>query len=271
MQAKAAKHKNITAPPQVIEQHETVVKEGSSKRNITRKKTDGRDTGNFDSRNKKQGGHGKGQWKVDEMMYDDEPAPLDEKDPLYDEQQAHYILSSHEDPVSRMYDPNEGKAVYGPMLTLSEFKHQVQECLQEYFDSCDSDEVIRSLEELKCREYHPEVVKKAVSISLDKHPRERELTSRLLTCLHPKPLADGDMEKGFNILLDSLDDLSTDVPEARVSFFGVMSFVMLCVCCWVSTCHLVLNQWRSHSYVSYGISFGLEFRLWLLRFLRVQL
>jgi programmed cell death protein 4 len=52
---------------------------------------------------------------------------------------------------------------------------------------------------------------------LDKHPRERELISRLLTCLHPSPLKDRDMEEGFNILLDSLDDLSTDVPEARVS------------------------------------------------------
>jgi programmed cell death protein 4 len=204
--------------PTPAEEHETVVKEeGSAKRNITRKKTDARDTGNFDSRNKKQGGHGKGQWKAEDMMYDDVATPIDEMDPIYDEHQAAYILSSHEAPVTRHYDETEGKAVYGPLLTLSEFKHQVQEALLEYFDSCDSDEVIRSIEELKCREYHPEVIKKAVSISLDKHPRERELVSRLLTCMHPHPLADGDMEQGFNVLLDSLDDLSTDVPDARVS------------------------------------------------------
>ena len=103
------------------------------------------------------------------------------------------------------------------MLTLSEFKIQVAESLKEFFDSCDTDQAIRSIEELQCREYHPDVVKKAISISLDKHPRERELVSRLLTCLHPTPLSDRDMEVGFNILLDSLDDLTTDVPEARVS------------------------------------------------------
>lgn len=194
----------------VDDQHTTKVKEGTAKRNITRKKTEG----NFDSRNKKQGGHGKGKWK-DDIIYDEEVEPLDKKDPLYDETKGKYVLSSHEDPESRNYDPSEGRAVYGPMLTESEFKLQVTENLKEYFDSCDTDEVIRSIEELKCREYHPDVVKRAISDSLDKHPRERELISRLLTCLHPTPLTDKDMEEGFDILLDSLDDLTTDVPDAK--------------------------------------------------------
>lgn len=218
-QAKFLKHKNV--PPSTIEiNHETKVKEGTAKRNIIRKKTDSRDTGNFDSRNKKQGGHGKGKWKDDEIYYEEDNEPLDEKDPLFDEEQAPgIILSSLEDPESRNFDPAEGRPVYGPMLTQSEFKLQVGDCLQEYFDSCDTDEVIRSIEELHCREYHPDVVKKAISLSLDKHPRERELVSRLLTCLHPTPLTDGDMEFGFDLLLDALDDLTTDVPEARVSIW----------------------------------------------------
>lgn len=214
-QAKFLKHQ---AHQQDITDHETKVKEeGSAKRNITRKKTDPRETGNFDSRNKKQGGHGKGKWKDDDMLYDDEPVPLDENDPCYDEQQGPgIILSSVEDPESRNYLETEGKPVYGPMLTQSEFKLQVQDCLKEYFESCDSDEFIRSIEELQCREFHSDVVKRAVSLSLDKHPRERELVSRLLTCLHPAPLSDEDMEAGFDTLLDSLDDLTTDVPEAPV-------------------------------------------------------
>lgn len=214
-QAKAKFLKHQSTPP-AVDDHETKVKEGTAKRNITRKKTDSKDTGNYDSRNKKHGGHGKGQWKDDELIFDESVEPLDEKDPLYDETQARYILSSHEEPVTRNFDETEGKAVYGPMLTQSEFKIQVQDILQEYFDSCDVDEVIRSIEELQCKEFHADVVKKAVSISLDKHPRERELVSRLLTCLHPKPLSDSDMEQGFDVLLDSLDDLTTDVPEAKV-------------------------------------------------------
>lgn len=199
-------------PPNIAidDQHVTKIKEGTAKRNISRKKTEG----NYDSRNKKYGGHGKGQWKED-VIYDDEIEPLDEKDPLYDETEGKYVLSSHEDPESRYFDPSEGRAVYGPMLTESEFKLQLAENLKEYFDSCDVEEVIHGIEELRCKEYHSDVVKKAVSISLDKNPREREMVSRLLTCLHPTPLSDADMEEGFDILLDSLDDLTTDVPDAR--------------------------------------------------------
>ena len=197
----------------VNEKHATKTKEGTAKRNIQRKKTEG----NFDSRNKKQGGHGKGKWKEDIIYDDEEVEPIDENDPLYDETEGKYVLGSTEDPESRNYDETEGRLVYGPMLTLSEFKLQVHQNLEEYFDSCDTDEVIRSIDELKCKEYHANIVKKAVSISLDKHPRERELISRLLTCLHPTPLTDKDMEEGFEILLDSLDDLTTDVPDAKVS------------------------------------------------------
>ena len=99
VQAKALKHSNggteqsatTDAPPVAVigghghmDDHDTKTKEGTAKRNIVRKKTDPRDTGNYDSRNKKQGGHGKGKWKED-IIYDDDVEPLDEKDPLFDE------------------------------------------------------------------------------------------------------------------------------------------------------------------------------------------
>lgn len=150
--------------------------------------------------------------------------PLDEKDPIYDEAEdsTKYILSSASgvaDPGCRGFDPQTEKAVYGPLLTESEFKIQAAECLKEYFDSCDADEVIRSLDELGCKEYHPEIIKKAVSLAMDKSPRECELTSRLLSCLQPSPLSHADMEAGFTILLDGLDELSKDVPDAKVRNF----------------------------------------------------
>ena len=132
-----------------------------------------------------------------------------------------YILSSTSgaeirNGAKRGVDPGTSKAVYGPLLTLNEFKIQFAECIKEYYDSCDADEAIRTLIELGCEEYHPEIVKKAISLSLDQGPRERELTSRLLTCLHPTPLSLHDMETGFNILLDGIDELSKDVPDAAV-------------------------------------------------------
>lgn len=225
-QAKAAKitAKTAASDAKVEDDYETRVVEGTAKRNITRKKTADKDSGNFNSAFKKQGGHGKGQWK--EMMDPSyaEKDPIDEKDPIYDEAEdsSKYILSSilQTDAVAaekRGYDPGTSKAVYGPLLTLSEFKLQLTECIHEYYDSADADEVIRTLEELGCQEYHSEIVKKAVSLALDKSSRSRELTSRLLTCLHPTPMSMLDMTKGFEKLLDSMEDLQTDVPDAAVS------------------------------------------------------
>jgi MA3 domain len=198
---------------------ETKTKEvGSARRNIQRKKS-GVAEGKYDNRNKKQGGHGKGQWKLDGSILDDYAGEaLNEDDPIYDETvQAKYILSSGEMTETPVALQN-GKAIYGPLLTLPEFKIRLTETFREYFDSADSDEVIRSIEEMKCRAYYPEVVKKAVSLSLDEGPRERELVSRLLTCLHPTPLSDQDMEIGFELLLDGLDELVIDCPDAHVSF-----------------------------------------------------
>ena len=116
-----------------------------------------------------------------------------------------YILSSSEvaDELCHLgaspsaYNANNNKANYGPMLTLSEFKIRVSDAVREYFDSSDANEVVRCINEMKCRNYHPEVAKHAISLELDARPRERELVSRLLACLHPNPLADEEMEMVF--------------------------------------------------------------------------
>lgn len=203
-------------------EHETKVKEeGSSRRNITRKKSDG---ANYDAKNKKQGGSGKGKWSNDvDAIFDDELPDLDKNDPLYDDNDVNssYFLSSApaaangDDSTPSGYDPVAERAVFGPMLTLSEFKIRVLESLREYFDSGDAGEFIQSVQEMKCKAYHSEVVKRAVSLSCDEGPRERELTSRLLTCIHPSLLSDANMEAGFEQVLESLDDLEIDIPDAR--------------------------------------------------------
>ena len=233
VQAKAQKLKSNQVAADTTEpdeSHETKVKDvGTARRNITRKKS-GASEGAFDSSKKKQGGHGKGKWKdfTDGSLEDYAGEPLNEDDPLYDETEDRYILSSGDMTTEPTGFHEDGKAIYGPMLTLMEFKIRLAESIREYFDSADSDEVIRSIEELKCRAYHPEVVKRAVSLSLDEGPRERELVSRLLTCLHPTPLSEEDMEEGFELLLKGLEELSIDCPDAQV-----------CSCCSVFLCVLL--------------------------------
>lgn len=226
---------NVAVDVSGVDTHETKTKDGNTaRRNITRKKTADKDSGNFNSAHKKQGGHGKGQWKeAMDPSYANDAIPIDEDDPIFDavEDSNKYILSSGAgagvnnidittgNVVPRGIDPGTSKAIYGPMLTLQEFKFQLAECFKEYFDSCDADEVIRTLQELKCPEYHLHIAKRAISLALDKGPRERELISRLLTCLHPNPLSMPDMEMSFVALLDSLDELCKDVPDANVRIY----------------------------------------------------
>mmetsp|Transcript_2748 Transcript_2748/g.3654 ORF Transcript_2748/g.3654 Transcript_2748/m.3654 type:complete len:444 (+) Transcript_2748:206-1537(+) len=202
-------------------EHETKVKEvGTSRRNIIRKK--GGNEHLYDGKKKKQGGAGKGKW--DEQLDGSDALhtseAIDKDDPIYDnfEDETKYVLSGGNDTLAEEengYDPVADRVVYGPMLTLSEFKIRVSESIKEYFDSADSDEVIRGIQEMRCKQFHPEVIKRAISLSLDEGPRERELVSRLFTCLHPIPLEDADLSKGFEVLLDSLEDLSIDIPDAK--------------------------------------------------------
>jgi len=71
------------------------------------------------------------------------------------------------------------KMIAGPRLTLSEFKIRASEAISEYFTSGEVEECLRSVEELECREFHYEVVKRAVHMSFDRGDRERELTSKV--------------------------------------------------------------------------------------------
>ena len=170
---------------------------------------------------------GGGNKHSDHLTLLEDELPLDENDPLYvaeeDADPSSYVLSSHETADElrisgagpSAYDADNDKAVYGPMLTCAEFKIRVSDAVREYFDSSDADEVVRCIDEMKCREYHPEVVKRAISLGLDAGPRERELISRLLACLHPNPLSDDCLELGFEVLLDSMDDLVIDIPDAK--------------------------------------------------------
>ncbi|GKY97118.1 hypothetical protein MPSEU_000670200 [Mayamaea pseudoterrestris] len=197
--------------------------DGSSRRNIVRKHTADA-IHRYDSSHKKQGGHGKGLWKreiglEDGEYYQDAAVVLDESDPLYmASEDSKYILTSHGGTLeqARGVDPSTRKQVYGPLLTLQEFKVQVSDCLLEYLqDSNDADEVIRCIQELACPEYYVRVlVKRVVSLALDMGPRQREWASRLLTCLHPVPMSEAEMQAGFQVLLDGMEDLSKDVPDA---------------------------------------------------------
>lgn len=59
----------------------------------------------------------------------------------------------------------------------------------------------------------------AISLALDRKATHREMTSILISDLYGDVLTQEEVAKGFDDLLESLNDLSLDTPEApNVSF-----------------------------------------------------
>ena len=60
---------------------------------------------------------------------------------------------------------------------------------------------------MQCADYHYEVVKRAISMSLDKKDHERELVSKLLSECYPSVLSMDNIGKGERAKPSSLDSL----------------------------------------------------------------
>ena len=107
-----------------------------------------------------------------------------------------------------------GENTHGPepKLSLAETKKRFVDILAEYFVSGDMEEVQQSVVELESEVFHYELVKKVITMSMDQHEKERELASKLLSGLYPQVLSTTQVGKGFERLLETVDDLILDTP-----------------------------------------------------------
>jgi len=150
---------------------------------------------------KKGGGGGKFTWGVPGPGDLEVPA-TDPKDPIY---------------VSDEDNPAEEKKVVLAKVDgdpLAEYKAKCSSILEEYLVSEDVGEVARCLQELNQDEFLYEFVKTAVVKSLDKHDRERELASELLSALVGNIIPEHQIARGLSLVLSRVPDLSLDIPGA---------------------------------------------------------
>ena len=74
----------------------------------------------------------------------------------------------------------DGKAIVKkPATDHRTFKRMSESILNEYFVSADVEEARRRLESIRCPVFHFEFVKRAVTMSMDRKEKEREMVSRL--------------------------------------------------------------------------------------------
>ena len=104
---------------------------------------------------------------------------------------------------------------------LADFKRGVSGTLVELFSSGDIGEAISSIDELKCPQYAHDIVKRAISLSLDRTETERELISKFFLAAHQSTtlptttlLSTATAAEGFKRVLQSVEELQIDAPGA---------------------------------------------------------
>lgn len=160
----------------------------------SRKPRDGRGRGDP----KKGGAGGKGTWGApgDELFVDG--SCRDTNDPNYDSDgQGDYVVEKIE-----------------PVVTAEEFDRIVTPIFLEYFDHSITKEVEASLEEINISKMKSRVVELAVSLAIDRKACHRELVSILISDLYSRVINAKDIQQGFDNLLNTMQELVIDSPEA---------------------------------------------------------
>lgn len=147
-------------------------------------------------RPKKGGAGGRGTWGSLLETGGDE-VRLDRNDPNYNSEEEPYKLVSA--PVSQ---------------SLEEYKNKVVQIVEEYFTTDSIAETAADLRDLGSPTYHHHFVKKLISMSLDRHDREKEMAAVLLSALYADVIQPDQLAKGFARLVESADDLAIDIPDA---------------------------------------------------------
>ncbi|XP_059304061.1 MA3 DOMAIN-CONTAINING TRANSLATION REGULATORY FACTOR 1-like isoform X2 [Lycium ferocissimum] len=103
-----------------------------------------------------------------------------------------------------------GTAVSDP---LDDYKKSVVSIIEEYFSTADVEVAASDLKELGSTEYHPYIIKRLVSMAMDRHDKEKEMTSVLLSALYADVINPTQISQGFYMLVESADDLAVDIPD----------------------------------------------------------
>ncbi|KAF7838219.1 programmed cell death protein 4 [Senna tora] len=141
------------------------------------------------------GAGGKGTWG--KLLDTDGESHIDRKDPNYDSGEEPYQLVG-----STVTDP------------LDDFKKSVVSTIEEYFSTGDVELAASDLRELGSSEYYPYFIKRLVSMAMDRHDKEKEMASVLLSALYSDVISPSQIRDGFFMLLESADDLAVDILDA---------------------------------------------------------
>lgn len=113
-------------------------------------------------------------------------------------------------------------------LNTEELRRKTISLLEEYFSVRILDEALQCVEELNSPSYHPDLVKEAIALALEKIPPCVEPVAKLLEYLSVKKvLTTSDIQGGCLLYGSNLDDIGIDLPKAPNNFGEIMGKLIL--------------------------------------------
>ncbi|XP_058104091.1 MA3 DOMAIN-CONTAINING TRANSLATION REGULATORY FACTOR 2 isoform X2 [Magnolia sinica] len=147
-----------------------------------------------DGRPKKGGSGGKGTWGG--LLETGDSYFVDENDPNYDSNEENCPSNSSKSPED-----------------FKEYKKKATVIVEEYFATDDIIATANELKDLGYPEYLFYFVKKLISMAMDRHDKEKEMASLLLSTLYADVIDPPEVYKGYSKLVESADDLAVDIPD----------------------------------------------------------
>jgi MA3 domain len=103
-------------------------------------------------------------------------------------------------------------------LTVEEVKKKIIGLLREYAENGDTTEACRCIRELGVPFFHHEVVKRAITLAMEKPESEAKVLKHLKEANDELLISPSQVSKGFCRVQESLEDLSLDIPSAKSIF-----------------------------------------------------
>ncbi|MQM08602.1 hypothetical protein Taro_041458 [Colocasia esculenta] len=107
--------------------------------------------------------------------------------------------------------------------TVEDVKSRIKDLLVEYVTSGDRLEACRCIKELKVPFFHHEIVKRALIVAMEQRGAKGPILDLLKHAAEEGLINASQMTKGFNRLIDGVDDLCLDIPNAREQLQSLIS------------------------------------------------
>ncbi|GAV90064.1 MA3 domain-containing protein [Cephalotus follicularis] len=107
--------------------------------------------------------------------------------------------------------------------TVEDVKARINNLLIEYVVSGDKKEACICIKDLKVPFFHHEIVKRALIMAMERHQAEERLLDLLKEAAEEGLVNSSQITKGFGRLIDTVDDLSLDIPNARGTLKSLIS------------------------------------------------